>query len=101
MHVSFVDDAAYEPLLVLLALITSSPELPEPMACSLLASNEPNLPSFFSSLDAADDSSRGWIALRDDQSRCPCSSLTPEAIQKWLPVVSRLSFQPGLAQLGM
>jgi KAP family P-loop domain/PLD-like domain len=95
----FLEHAAYEPLLVLLALVTSSPGLTASMIRSLLSSTASDLPTFLNKLDAADDGSHGWIRVRDDLSRCPCGSVTLEAIRKWLPVVSRFSFQPGLAQL--
>jgi len=98
----FLERSLYEPLLVLLALVTSSPGLTAPMVRTLLDSREPDLPSFLKNLDAAGDvGSRGWMRLRDDLSQCPIGSVTPGEIRKWLPIVSRFSFQPGLAQLSV
>lgn len=95
----FLEHSVYEPLLVLLALVTSSPGLTASITRSLFDSGEPDLRSFLNKLDAADDVERpGWMRLRDDLGRCPISGITIEAIRKWLPVVSRFSFQPGLAQ---
>ena len=95
----FLENSVYEPLLVLLALVTSSPGLTASMTQSLLRSGEPDLRSFLNKLDAADDvERRGWMRLRDDLDRCPIGGVTTEAIRKWLPIVSRFSFQPGLAQ---
>jgi hypothetical protein len=97
----FLERSGYEPLLVLLALVTSSPGLTASMVRSVLGSGEPDLPSFLDNLDAADDADNlGWMRVRDDLSRCPCGSVTVTVMRQWLPVVSRFSFQPGLARLG-
>lgn len=96
--VKFLGEAGYEPVLILLALITGSPGLTAPMARSLLAAAHPDLQSFLASLDAdaADEACRDWLRLRGDLERVPIQSVTTDAVRQWLPVVGRFSFHPGL-----
>ena len=94
----FLYKREYEPLLVLLAFVVSSPGLTAPMVRSLFASSSADLPSFFAKLDANsdDETTLGWLRLRDDLGNAPIGSVTAATVRQWLPTVSRFSFRPGL-----
>jgi hypothetical protein len=95
----YLREKRYETVLVLLALITGSPGLTEPMVRSLLASSATDLPSFLQQLDRAstDDAARDWARLSERMAEIPAGSVTSAKLRRWLPAVSRFSFQPGLA----
>jgi len=95
----FLSGREYEPLLVLLAFVISSPGLTTPMVRSLFNSSSADLPSFFANLavDSNDEATLGWLRLKYDLGNAPIGSVTAAAVQQWLPTVSRFSFRPGLA----
>jgi hypothetical protein len=96
---AFLAAKDYQPLLVLLALVTSTFGLTAPMVRALLDSGAADLPTYLEKLrlSARDEGSRGWLQLRPDLQQIPTDCVTVDAVDRWLPVVSRFSFQSGLS----
>jgi hypothetical protein len=103
---AFLAAEDYKPLLVLLALVTSTFGLTAAMVRTLLDSGAPDLPTYLEQLQpsareeqpsAQDEGSRGWQRLQPDLQQVLTDSVTVEAVRRWLPIVSRFSFQSGLS----
>ncbi len=103
---AFLTAEDYKPLLVLLALVTSTFGLTAAMVRTLLESGAPDLPTYLEQLQASardeqpsaqDDGSRGWQRLQPDLQQVLTDCVTVEAVNRWLPIVSRFSFQSGLS----
>ena len=76
------------------------------MVRTLLDSGAPDLPTYLEQLQASardeqpsaqDDGSRGWQRLQPDLQQVLTDCVTVEAVNRWLPIVSRFSFQSGLS----
>ncbi|GAB3598501.1 hypothetical protein GCM10027446_29000 [Angustibacter peucedani] len=96
---AFVGEQQYRPLMLLLALVTSSPGLTADMAHDLVTSGAPHLEAHLRRLNPGSTSptTKAWAAQREALATLPCECVTPEALRRWLPLVSRFSFQTGLA----
>jgi len=136
---TFLAAEDYKPLLVLLALVTSTFGLTAAMVRTLLDSGARDLPTYLkrfstpdepSSAQAEDPSARaddpsargeqpavaeeraqvlteepsvqdegsaGWQRLQPDLQHVPTETVTVDAVKRWLPIVSRFSFQSGLS----
>jgi hypothetical protein len=98
---AFIASAEYRPPLLLLALVTGSPGLSPPMVRLLLASGEPDLRSYLSVLKKRGPEDEGTVCWREVSrllDRLAGETLTVADMTRWLPVVGRFSFRPGLAQ---
>jgi hypothetical protein len=94
----FLTRKEYEPLLILLALVTRSPGLTAPMIRSLLASQAGDLSSFLRDLDPVtdDEGTEGWRRLAAELAEIAADRVTAHDVRQWMPAVSRFSFRPGL-----
>jgi hypothetical protein len=96
---TFLADHQYRPLLILLALTTGFTGLSAEMIELYFTTDFDDLKKFIDQVDANTSSTAGrdWLRVREDLLQVPCQFVTKEAILRWLPVVGRYSFRPGLA----
>lgn len=84
--------ADYQPLLILLALVTASPALSAAIVAAFIDSGAADLLAFLQDRHAPES----VAGLARKVAAMPGMKLPAAAVQRWLPVVSRFSFQPGL-----
>ncbi|WP_147063445.1 KAP family P-loop NTPase fold protein [Knoellia locipacati] len=94
---AFLERREYEPVLVLLALMTGTARLDDGMLRQLKAMGQPNLARFLEGLPKrppADqkDPYAGWRPVSVACATLPAEKLTPELIDHWMPRVARYSF---------
>jgi hypothetical protein len=93
---TFIDRKEYCSLLVLLALVTGSPGLSVPMVRSFLDGEAVDLQSFLQEAKYPADED-GWGVLAGKIVAVQGGTITASDFRRWLPVVGRFSFRPGLA----
>ncbi len=84
--------ADYQPLLILLAPVTASPTLSAAIVEAFIDSGTADLLAFL--LDKHAPESVAGLARK--VAAIPGMKLPAAAVRRWLPVVGRFSFQPGL-----
>jgi len=85
---TFLSDREYEPVLILLALMTGTAELDDEMATSLRQLGKTDLGAFLEHAGPA------WAGLSAACAGLPTHRVTPELLADWLPRVARYSFHP-------
>jgi hypothetical protein len=96
---AFLANHQYRPLLILLGLTTGSPGLSAEMIELCFTTDFHDLKEFITQLDidSSDAAAREWLSVKEELLHVPCQLVTKEAILRWLPMVGRYSFHPGLA----
>ncbi|CAN7243323.1 KAP family P-loop NTPase fold protein [Knoellia sp. LjRoot47] len=94
---AFLERKEYEPVLVLLALMTGTARLDDGMVRDLRAMEEPNLERFLAGLPEPSsrgekDAYAGWRLVRAACDALPTEKLTPQLVDTWMPLVARYSF---------
>jgi hypothetical protein len=94
---AFLQRKEYEPVLVLLALMTGTSRLDDGMLRELKAMGQPNLARFLAGLPQPPpgdekDPYAGWRPVSAACAKLPAEMLTPELIDEWMPRVARYSF---------
>jgi len=94
---AFLERREYEPVLVLLALMTGTARLDDSMVRDLRTMDEPNLERFLAGLPEAPalgkkDPYAGWRVVRRACDELPTEKLTPQLVDTWMPKVARYSF---------
>jgi hypothetical protein len=84
--------ADYQPLLTLLALVTASPALPAAIVEAFIDSGAGDLLAFLQDKHAPES----VAGLARKVTAMPGMKLPAADVRRWLPVVGRFSFQPGL-----
>lgn len=84
--------ADYQPLLTLLALVTTSPALSAAIVEAFIDSGAADLLAFLQDRHAPQSAA----GLARKVAAMPGMKLPAAAVRRWLPVVGRFSFQPGL-----
>jgi hypothetical protein len=91
------DSDEYQPLLILLALVIGTPGLSAAMVRSFISSGAPDLLTFLREMNDL-ESVVGSDILARKVARITEMTVTTSDVRRWLPVVARFSFQPGLAE---
>ena len=96
---TFLDDQAYEPVLILLALVTGTAPVTDKMIDELRSMAQTDFSRFLidSQTEQQPDEQGRFDTWKPIASACadlPNSTLTPEVIDAWLPKVARYSFHP-------
>ncbi len=93
---AFLAAKEYEPVLVLLALVTGTVPVTDPMIVELASMTQSDFGTFLAAAVKRDASGepkkREWQAIADACATLRTGALTPELIKIWLPKVARYSF---------
>jgi hypothetical protein len=95
----FLDDQDYEPVLILLALVTGTAPITDKMIDELRSMTQKDFAAFLGDTQKEQqtddqDRSRAWKPIASACADLPTAKLTPEIIDAWLPKVARYSFHP-------
>ncbi|GAA3620950.1 KAP family P-loop NTPase fold protein [Microlunatus ginsengisoli] len=97
---SFLDRKDFRPVLILLALLTGTVPVSDPMILELRSMTDANFADFLDSTQTGRESSprrdlsADWKPVVSACADLPTASVTPEIIATWLPKVGRYSFHP-------
>ncbi|EAP97903.1 hypothetical protein JNB_13103 [Janibacter sp. HTCC2649] len=93
---AFLAAKEYEPVLVLLALVTGTVPVRDPMIADLATMTEPDFGAFLAASVKGDSTGvpprPEWQTIADACATLATGTLTPELIATWLPKVARYSF---------
>ena len=87
---AFLADEEYRSVLILLALMTGTAPLTEPMIAELRSMYEATFELFLESRAKVD----GWQQIASACQELPTATLTPAVIATWMSKVARYSFHP-------
>ena len=96
---TFLEHEEYRPLLLLLALVTTSHGLSLAVAGSLLDHANLTLGAYLEQVGVEDETGfTGRRPLAEKLRRIDFGEVLVSDVTRWLPVVGRFSFSPGLAE---